>query len=281
MTILLFVLGFFLFTPVYAQNFTSTKKEVKPLYQLPERVSPLTEKDSTTSQFLVGSDSGLFKITVNNSAVPLWTEGRVDQIVQINVPNSKKIMEHGWIMRTSRGIIFTSDLEHFEERNEGLSFLTIKKYVDKQTSLEKQIQELKDICVNPVNNSQMVTATKDNVFYSTDAGHTWKNIGSMSRSTPGVKAVAIATLDGETVIFMSHPIFGLSYTFPDRKNSNWNDVSAGFEIMPSLSSPDEISDILPVVRTPAQTALYLQKSIFLRHIFRAFTALTGKQDVEN
>ena len=270
MTILLFVLGIFLFTPIYAQNSTSSKKEVRPLYQLPERVSPLTEKDSTTSQFLVGSDSGLFKITVNNSAVPLWTEGRVDQIVQVTVPNSKKVMEHGWIMRTSKGIIFTSDLEHFEERNEGLSFLTIKKYVDKQTSLEKQIQELKDICVNPVNNSQMVTATKDNVFYSTDAGHTWKNIGSMSRSTPGVKAVAIATLDGETVIFMSHPIFGLSYTFPDRKNSNWNDVSAGFEIMTSLSSPDEISDILPVVRTRADGSVFTEIYISQTYLPRLY-----------
>ena len=140
MTILLIVLGFlFINVPAFAQD--SSSRSVKPLYQLPDRVVPVDEKDSNLSNFLVGSDNGLFKITSNNNAIPLWSEGRVDQIVQINIQTEKKRLAPCWIMRTSKGIIFTSDLEHFEERNEGLPFLTIKKYKNKETTLEKQIAD--------------------------------------------------------------------------------------------------------------------------------------------
>ena len=100
---------------------------------------------------------------------------------------------------------------------------------------EITIQELKDLCVNPLNHKEMVTATKDSVFISKDAGCTWNNLGSMSNTTPGVKAVAVATIQGETVVFMSHPIFGLSYIFPDKQKATWNDVDAGFEKMHSFS----------------------------------------------
>ena len=264
MIILLIVLSLFINVPLIAED-------IKPLYQLPERVTPVDEKDSKLSNFIVGSDIGLFKITSNNNAIPVWSDGRVDQIVQINLPAEKKLLSPCWIMRTSKGIIFTSDLENYEERNDGLPFLTIKKYKNKETTLEKQIQELKDICVNPVNNAQLVTATKDSVFYSSDAGKTWKSLGSMSKTTPGVKATAIATIDGETVVFMSHPIFGLSYIYPDRPKAQWNDVTSGFEIMPSLSSPDEISDILPVIRTRADgtvfTELYIAQT-YLPRLYR-------------
>lgn len=269
MTILLIVLGFlFINVPAFAQE--SSSKSVKPLYQLPDRVVPVDEKDSNLSTFLVGSDNGLFKITSNNNAIPLWSEGRVDQIVQINIQTEKKSLAPCWIMRTSKGILFTSDLENFEERNEGLPFLTIKKYKNKEAALEKQIQELKDICVNPVNNSQLVTATKDKVFYSNDAGKSWKSLGSMSKTTAGVKAAAIATIEGETVVFMSHPIFGLSYIFPDRANPVWNDVSSGFEIMPSLSSPDEIADILPIVRTRADGSVFTEIYISQTYLPRLY-----------
>ena len=271
MIVLLFVLGIFFITPLTADDSLTEKKNVKPLYQLPETVIPVNEKDTNLANFIVGSDNGLFKITSNNNALPLWTQGRVDQIIQINTAGNHNTLKPCWILRTSKGIIFTDDLENFEERNEGLPVLTIKKYRDGKTSLEKQIQELKDVSVNPVNNSQIVTATKDAVYYSTDAGKNWKSIGSMSRTTAGLKAVAIATIEGETVVFMSHPIFGLSYIYPDRKNPVWNDVTAGFENMTSLTSPDEISDILPVVRTRADgsvfTEIYISQT-YLPRIYR-------------
>ena len=200
-------------------------QEVKPLYQLPAKVSPLaTDSETDADIFLVGSDEGLFKVTSRNTAFPLWKEGRVDQLIQARLPVSndideKYVYENCWIMRTSKGIFFTSDLKKFEERDNGLPFLTIKKYENKSSRLEKQIQELKDLNVNPLNNEEMVTATKDSVFYSKDGGLSWKSIGSTSRNTPGVKACAVATIDGETVVFMAHPIFGLSYIFPNREKT--------------------------------------------------------------
>ena len=253
---------------VYAQN-------TKPLYQLPGKITASAESTSETEVFIVGSDSGLFKVTSSNNVIPLWTEARVDQITRVSLPeyigNSIAGYKDGWFFRTQKGLFFSDDLKTFVEKDNGLPFLTIKKYNGKETSLVQQIQELKDFCVNPLNNSQMVTATKDAVYYSNDGGENWTSLGSMSKTTAGVKAVAVATMDGETVVFMTHPIFGLSYIMPDKPKAMWNDVEEGFVKMQSLSSPDEIADILPVVRTNADgtkyTELYLSQS-YLPYLYR-------------
>ena len=261
---------------IFLTSISLFAQEVKPLYQLPAKVSPTAVDAQTDNElFLVGSDEGLFKVTSRNTAFPIWTEGRVDQLLQVTLPvsndiDSSSVYESCWIMRTSKGIFFTSDLKNFEERDNGLPFLTIKKYENKSSRLEKQIQELKDLNVNPLNNEEMVTATKDSVFYSKDGGLSWKSIGSTSRNTPGVKACAVATIDGETVVFMAHPIFGLSYIFPNRAKPEWNDVDAGFEKMPSLTSPDEISDILPVVRTNADGSIYMEVYISQTYMPRIY-----------
>ena len=240
---------------IYAQN-------TKPLYQLPGKITASAESGSETDVFLVGSDSGLFKVTSSNNVIPLWTEGRVDQIVRVSLPefvgHSIEGSKDGWFFRTQKGLFFTEDLKTFEERDNGLPFLTIKKYDGKKASLTLQIQELKDFAVNPLNNKEMVTATKDNVYYSSDAGKNWTSLGSMSTKSPGIKAVAVATIQGETVVFMSHSIFGLSYIQPQKKKSNWNDIESGFQKMQSLSSADEIADILPVVRTAADGSRYTE-----------------------
>ena len=246
-----FLLALLIFVNVFAQ-------EVKPLYQLPETSANVVSGDGADI-FLVGSDDGLFKVTNRNAAIPLWTEGRVDQILQVLLPADENgDNKSAWFMRTSKGIIFTQDLVSFEERNSSLPFLTIKTFNNNVTSLEKQIQELKDLCINPSNHKQIVTATKDNVFLSNDGGLSWQNLGSMSKTTPGIKAVAVATIEGQTVVFMSHPIFGLSYILPEKPKATWNDVDAGFEKMPSLTSPDEISDIIPVIRTRADGTSYTE-----------------------
>jgi len=262
---LIFVLSlFFLTTSVFSQT-------GRTLYKLPEKnLVPASEDETDKEIFLVGSDEGLFRVTEGNNAIPLWTEGRVDQLVRVNLPGEKEIFNPGWMMRTAKGIFYTTDFKNFEERDSGLSFLTIKKYKNGETSLEKQIQELKDFSVNPLNNKEMVTATKDNVYLSRDGGLNWQSIGSMSKTTPGVKAVAVATLEGQTVVFMSHPIFGLSYYLPDKEKPTWNDVDAGFEKMPSLSSPDEIADILPVIRTRADGTAYVEVYLSQTYIPRIY-----------
>ena len=228
----------------------------KPLYQLPAKTIPAADQLADSEVFLVGSDNGLFKVTSSNIVIPLWTEARVDQLVRVTVPGEYGQPKDGWYMRTQKGIFYTTDLKTFTEKDSGLPFLTIKKFDGVTPRLEEQIQELKDLCVNPLNSKELVTATKDSVYYSKDGGESWVSLGSMSKTTPGVKAVAVATLGGESVVFMTHPIFGLSYIYPDKPKAMWNDVEDGFLKMQSLSSPDEIADILPVVRTTPEGRIY-------------------------
>ena len=239
----------------FAQN-------TKPLYQLPGKISAAAESQTETDVFLVGSDSGLFKVTSSNNVIPLWTEGRVDQIVRVSLPeyigNSIAGTKEGWFFRTQKGLFFSEDLKTFVERDNGLAFLTVKKYDGVTTKLVQQIQELKDFCVNPLNNNEMVTATKDNVYYSSDAGQNWTCLGSMSKNSAGIKAVAIATFDKEPVVFMAHTIFGLSYIQPQNPKAKWTDVEAGFVKMQSLPYPEEIADILPVVRTNSDGSHYTE-----------------------
>ncbi len=237
-------------------------KKVKPLYHLPEQnaVAEIPERPGETKNFLAGSSKGLFKVNTGMSSVPLWTDGSVEQILRVQYTDEDGSPLESWYFRTSKGILFSSDLETFELRNEGLPVLTLKRYDGESTTFEKQVADLKDICANPLNPRQLVTATKDAVYLSRDAGTTWKSLGSMSGATPGVKACAIGSLpvefsDGtrgtELVVLMSHPIFGLSYIKPDASKPVWNDITKGFEMLPSMTTPDEIADILPVLSTDA------------------------------
>ncbi|MCR5495329.1 MAG: hypothetical protein K6F15_06785 [Treponema sp.] len=233
-------------------------KRVKPLYQIPEKLTLKEEEDlaGETKNFLVASSKGLFKISPANSAMPLWTEGSVEQILRTEMLGEDGKIIENWYFRTSKGILFSSDLENFELRNEGLPVLTLKRYDGQNITFEKQVAELKDIGSNPLNPLQLVTATKDAVYLSRDGGKNWRSLGSMSGATPGVKACAIGSMpltydDGtkgtELVVFMSHPIFGLSYIKPDANRPSWFDVAKGFEMLPSMTSPDEIADIYPVI----------------------------------
>lgn len=236
---------------------SAVSKELKPLYKLDDERILKNDKNAESKNYLVASDKGLFKIASNNSVVPLWEEGSVEQILRSEIPDENQKLKEIWYFRTSKGILYSEDLENFELRNEGLPFLTIKNFDGKEISFEKVVHQLKDLCVNPSNPLQIVTATKDRVYFSRDGGKVWKSVGSMSPNTSGVKAVAIAqmplySIDGtfsgtELVIFMSHPIFGFSYYQVDSKNPKWVDVTAGFEMMQTMASSDEISDILPVL----------------------------------
>ena len=114
----------------YAQEI----KEIKPLYQLPQKAMVSEESSSMMGTFLVGSDSGLYRVTPSNNVLPLWVNGRVDQILNLEFPSSDGTIKPAWLLRTDKGIFVTYDLEVFEERNNGLSFLTIKKYKDKAST---------------------------------------------------------------------------------------------------------------------------------------------------
>ena len=211
--------------------------QTEPLYRLPEPQSEKTVIDGN-SNFLVGTDSGLFRILSNGESEALWSEGKVDRIIKT---------QNIWFFLTDKGILCSSNLTDFSLRNNGLPSLVIKTYDGIEKKLVKEVPLLKDLAADPFDENILVTATKDAVYLTRNGGETWKSIGSMSRYTPGIKAVACSHIDGELVVFMSHSIYGMSYYRADLKRPAWIDVSAGFYAMKSLTQPDELSDILPVV----------------------------------
>lgn len=231
----------------------------KPLYELPETVPSKSVSEEDKVSFLVGTDKGLYNVKPNGSSVLIWNGSKVNRILK----TSSK-----WFFVTSdKGIVVSSDLKDFSESNQGLPVLTIKEYDGTTKTFVKRVHPLKDISVDPIDENNMVTATKDAVYLSRDGGATWKSIGSTSKYTAGMKAVAVAHMpiyanDGtvtgtETVVFQSHPIYGFSYYRADAANPAWVDLSAGLAIMPSLTQVDEISDILAVpVKNEDGTSTY-------------------------
>ncbi|MCM1320872.1 MAG: putative glycoside hydrolase [Bacteroides sp.] len=215
---------------------------------------------------LVGTEFGLFRIT-DGGNIPLWTDAAVYKIVRT---------AQGYYLLTENGIYFSADLREFEPRNEGLPFLTIKKYDGTQKTFEKQFQMLKDLKAHPQDPSVLVTAVRNAVFLTRDGGLSWKSLG-FSAKTMGLKSVAVATMPpnssgaGGLAVFMSHSMYGLSYILPDASRPQWIDIKSGFEILPTLSSPDEIADILPVVQRDESGAesveIYLTQT-FIPRLYR-------------
>jgi hypothetical protein len=233
----------------------------KSIYKLPES-STTTVENAGAGGVIAGADSGLYRLTVTKTAVPLWTEGKVSKI--IHTPSA-------WYFLTSRGILASADLKTFEYRNNGLPFLKMKEVSPDQISFSNKPAQLKDLEVHPENPAILVTATKDRVYITYDGGLNWQNLGSMSGSTSGVKAVAVCTIEDRLIVFESHPIFGFSYIVPQATKPAWNDCNGGFENMKGQTYPDEIADIHPVVTKNADgtsvTTVYVSQT-FLPRIYK-------------
>ena len=243
----------------------------KPLYKLPDvylerRVSENPEP------FLIGTDTGLFKILPSGIADPLWTEGKVERILRTQAK---------WFFVTEKGIYSSLDLKEFTQHNIGLPSLIVKNYENGNKEIVQKMPLLKDLCADPLNPDILVTATKDEVFITRDGGLSWKSLGSASNYTSGMKAVAVSHMpvygkngeieSTEVVVFMSHPIYGFSYCRADEKKPKWIDVSAGFSAMKSLTQVDEISDILPVLCRDSVGSIYAEiylSQSFIPNIYR-------------
>jgi len=299
-TIVFFMLAFFVAlsgSPAAADTIYIQKESDayvrKPLYPLTSEggTEKLEEAEDPKDMLIIGNDNGLFRMK-SGAMEPLWTGGKVKQVVR--TPSL-------WYLLTSEGIVMSRNLRDFELRNQGLPFLTMEHFENNQISISKQIADLKDLCVNPANQMELVTATKDYVYISYDGGQSWKSLGSTAPNTSGIKAVAIANMPGyradgslsdtsELVVFMSHAIFGFSYLYPHDNKPEWKDMSAGFKILESMTSPDEISDILPVRRTSADGIPYMEIYIaqtFLPNLYRlnwqskrAECLYTGKEPLD-
>ncbi len=220
---------------------TASQEDAKPL---PAIATIKRAQPEETKNTLLATEEGLKKISANGRQTSLWKEGSVQQILPV---------DKSFYFITSKGILYTSDLQNFELRNNGLPTYIIKKFKKGETSHETHAQDLKDLAFNPLNPLEMVTATKERVYFTRDGGLNWTNIGSASLRTNGIKAVAVASMktenagQTETVVFMAHSILGFWFYKPDAAKPDWLDANKGLECSDPNNSSDEVSDILPVV----------------------------------
>ncbi|MBO5137010.1 MAG: hypothetical protein J6B81_00740 [Spirochaetaceae bacterium] len=257
---------------------TQNLPKVRQLYQLPQNIIP--KQDShLVNYILAGTESGLYKIIGNDTPVPLWTESRVTQILYTEDQGVER-----WFFVTGHGLMVSEDLLTFTliGSEQGLPMLTLKTYDGEKTNLIQRAKEIKDVAVHPQNTDILVATTDNTVYLSQDGGTSWKSLG-FCHSTAGAKAVAVADLsvekefnaDGtpktELTVFVSHSINGIYYIQPNVANSKWTDLSDGFDMMPTHTSPDEISDIVAITRQDTtgvqRTEIYISQT-FLPNIFR-------------
>lgn len=261
-----------------------------PLYQLPETLPEKDASSKNSSPILIGTDNGLYSVKSDGSALNIWSQGKVTHITK----TSKK-----WFFVTNNGILSSTDLVNFTDSSKGLPVLTIKEYDGKTKSFKKQVHPLKDLAVDPTDENNMVTSTKDAVYLSRDGGQNWKSIGSCSSYSPGMKAVAIGHMpvytegkvtSSELVVFLSHPIYGFSYYRVEAANPGWVDVSAGFALKPSLTQVDEIADIICLPKTSPEGIQYCEvyaSQSFIPKLYkfnwiskRAETLYTSTEDLD-
>ncbi|MBQ1662021.1 MAG: hypothetical protein II054_05935, partial [Treponema sp.] len=243
-----------------------TFAQTKPLYRLPEQIPE--KADSSNEPFLVATESGLYRLTSKGGIDELWTEGSVSKMLRTEAKDKagKKITK--WYFISSKGILSTTDLVTFTECNKGLPMLTMKDFEGGKKKLTKKAPLLKGLAADPTDQNILVTATKDAVYLSKNGGGSWFSLGSTSMRTAGVKSVAVAhmpiyekgkdTGKKELVVFMSHPVYGFAYIYPDRKSPAWVEARRGFGSTPGIYNPDEVSDIMPVLEKSADGSEHVE-----------------------
>jgi hypothetical protein len=200
--------------------------------------SPLGS-DAGRLPVLAGFSDGLYRLSGNDGVEPVWKGGEVKKILKT---------ESGWYLLSSEGIVFSRDLVNFDERNAKLPVKVIKHYTDGAKSFTEEIQDLKDLEVDPYDKDNLVTCTKDTIFYSTDSGLDWTALPSPSPIT-GLKCVAIMSAPSrsdrpaEITVLASHPFKGLFYTTLDGKRPVWTQLKLGIPTIRTTEVTEEVSDI--------------------------------------
>ncbi|MDR2397660.1 MAG: hypothetical protein LBD74_02745 [Spirochaetaceae bacterium] len=197
-----------------------------------------TNFDKTAVPLLMGTEEGLYRIDWRGSVVRLWGGGAVRSI--------KRTRDY-WALLSDQGITLSTDLQTWEDRNQGLPMKVIKVYDQGKKSFIRQVQDLKDFEIHPENPDIMVCAVKDAVFLTRNAGKSWENQGMPPYQTNGIKAVALANLPDLT-IFLSHSVYGVYYLQPDLPKARWIELAQGLETLETTDNPDEVSDIAVVLK---------------------------------
>lgn len=182
---------------------------------------------------LAGTRNGLFFIGSSGSLDTLWKGGEVKKIVTA---------PYGLFLLTDQGIFFTEDLRSFKPQNEGLNIKTIKIYKNGEKSFIEVVQDLKDLEFDPANPSNLITCSKDGVFYSLNAGKKWHFLPNPTTAS-GIKAVAVVS-SPDTIIYMAHPFKGV-FKKNITKNGPWTDISRG--LLLASQSYEEVSGLTSVL----------------------------------
>ncbi|MDR1971296.1 MAG: putative glycoside hydrolase [Treponema sp.] len=205
---------------------------------------------------LIGTGDGLYGLDLWGDLSLLWQGGEVRQIAAAG---------NSWALLSGAGVFWSDDLFHWENRSAGLPVKTIKLYQDGEKSFLPMVQELKDLMIHPGNPNVMVSATKDTVYLSRNAGRSWAGLGMPPYRTNGIKAVAAAFLP-ELTVFLSHSVYGIHYIQPDKPGAKWTELNTGIEKLETTDNADEIADIAVVQSAGAPALIYISQS-FRRRIY--------------
>lgn len=212
-------------------------KEVGPETAQAEQVEQTGQVEQAARLFarpvLAGGREGIYLIDELGGSRVLWRGGMVKKLVK---------SDSAWFALTSRGVLTSPNGLNWEERNEGLPIKTIKEFKNGKTSFTTQIQDIKDLAVDPDRPNSLVCATKEAVYLSSDAGLSWKSLG-LPVITNGVKAVGLAAIEGGTA-FVATSIYGLYAIHTEVAGAKWQPISEGLLNMDTSNNTDEISSIL-------------------------------------
>ena len=207
---------------------------------------------SARAQTLVGASDGLYRLDGASRSVRLLAGTEVRKIVRSG---------DGYFFLTSRGVLHSRDLSSFQERNAGIPVKTVKTYEAGVKGFVKEVQELKDLEVDPYDPATLVTCTKDQVFLSRDSGASWQAMPSPAPQ-PGMKAVAV-TSRSELLVFASHAIKG---PFVRAGGGAWREIGGDLGRSDAAGSADEVSDV--VVEARADGPVVWAANSFLPRLYR-------------
>jgi len=201
---------------------------------------------------LWGTDAGLYSRDQAGRTEIVWSEGRVKKLIPLAQGSAYALL-------ADNGVWVTENLRNWEKRSRGLPEKIIKTYENKKKSLITEIQDIKDLEVDPKNQEIMVCAIKNAVYLSQNGGRNWESLGMPNYRSNGIKAVAV-TSSPELTVFCSHSIYGVYYINPKAAGAKWIEISAGLEKLETTDNPDEISDIAAAIDASGNVAVYASQS---------------------
>ncbi|OHD56522.1 MAG: hypothetical protein A2Y33_15480 [Spirochaetes bacterium GWF1_51_8] len=211
-----------------------------PVFLFPQNTPP-------QNYMLLGTAKGIYSWDGKGSPQVLWTKTDVRKIVKV---------PYGYFFLTSLGILYSKDLSTFEFRNEGFHAQVLKLYKNGQKSFTNIFKPLSDLKVDPENPMNLVTSSKDGVYYSTDGGMKWSFVDNISWYT-GIQSAAIFS-DPDLKIVMAHPFKGV-YLKNITKKGKWENISSGLHGY--FIGYEEVSDFV-VVRNGKDIEIVASQNFF-------------------